>query len=136
MESKEKFETKPVNNNNDKAPISSGQTNIKINYNNLIEEKVETKNTEVIINNNIKNNNPTVEKIHVNISEKEPKLDISSIDNNIASKYLMKIYGILLFQFIIIFGLVLIFQIKSISGYIKPILFFIGLYIFLLLQLL
>ena len=118
MESKEKFETKPVNNNNDKAPISSGQTNIKINYNNLIEEKVETKNTEVIINNNIKNNNPTVEKIHVNISEKDQKLDISSIDNNIASKYLMKIYGILLFQFIIIFRLVLIFQIKSISGYI------------------
>jgi FtsH-binding integral membrane protein len=119
MESKENFETKPVNNNNDKAPISSGQINVKINYNNLIDEKVETKNTEVIINNNIKNNNPTVEKIHVNISKQDQKLDISSIDNKITSKFLMKIYGILLFQFIIIFGFVLLFQIKSISGYIK-----------------
>ena len=119
MESKEKFETKPENNQDAKAPIPSGQTNINIKYNNLIEEKVENKNTEVIINNNIKNNNPTVEKIHVNISKKDQELYISSIDNKITSKFLIKIYGILLFQFIIIFGLVLIFQIKSISDYIK-----------------
>jgi hypothetical protein len=45
MESKEKFETKPENNQDAKAPIPSGQTNINIKYNNLIEEKVENKNT-------------------------------------------------------------------------------------------
>ena len=118
MESKEKFETKPENNQDAKAPIPSGQTNINIKYNNLVEEKIENKNTEVIINNNIKNNNPTVEKIHVNISKKDQELYISSIDNKITSKFLIKIYGILLFQFRII---------------LKPILFFIGLYTFLLL---
>ena len=119
MESKEKFDTKLANNYDGKAPIPSGQTNININYNNLIEEKVENKNKEVIINNNIKNNNPTVDAIHINISKKEQELVLSSINNKITSKFLIKIYGILLFQFIIIFGLVLIFQIKSISGYIK-----------------
>jgi len=39
------------------------------------------------------------------------------IDYDIMSKYLMKVYGILLFQFIFIFALVLIFQIQSIKDY-------------------
>ena len=41
------------------------------------------------------------------------------INYDIESKFLMKVYGIVLFQFIIIFGLTLIFQIKSIKNYIQ-----------------
>ena len=61
----------------------------------------------------------TVEKIEVKISKKNKELDTSSINDKLKSNFLIKVYGILLFQFIIIFGLVLIFQIKSISSYIK-----------------
>ena len=40
------------------------------------------------------------------------------VDYDLSSKFIMKVYGILLFQFLIIFALVLIFQIESIKNYI------------------
>ena len=39
------------------------------------------------------------------------------IDYDLSSKFLMKVYGIVFFEFLIIFGLVLIFQIQSIKDY-------------------
>ena len=38
---------------------------------------------------------------------------------DLTSKFLMKVYGILFFQFLIIFGLVMLFQIKSITNYLE-----------------
>ena len=123
MESNENIENKPANNNNIETKIPSKPTNPsrKININNAYDElKIGNKNMDIKINNNINNNNiPTVERIKVNITEKNQESDTSFINDNLTSKFLIKIYGILLFQFIIIFGIVLIFQIKSISSYIK-----------------
>ena len=123
MESNENIENKPANNNNIETKIPSKPTNPsrQININNAYDElKIGNKNMDIKINNNINNNNiPTVERIKVNITEKNQESDTSFINDNLTSKFLIKIYGILLFQFIIIFGIVLIFQIKSISSYIK-----------------
>ena len=123
MESNKNIENKPANNNNIETKIPSKPTNPsrQININNAYDElKIGNKNMDIKINNNINNNNiPTVERIKVNITEKNQESDTSFINDNLTSKFLIKIYGILLFQFIIIFGIVLIFQIKSISSYIK-----------------
>ena len=119
MESNENIENKPANNNNIETKIPSKPTNPsrQININNAYDElKIGNKNMDIKINNN---NIPTVERIKVNITEKNQESDTSFINDNLTSKFLIKIYGILLFQFIIIFGIVLIFQIKSISSYIK-----------------
>ena len=42
-----------------------------------------------------------------------------SVDIKNSLKFLRKVYGILLIQFIVILGLILIFQIKSIKNYIR-----------------
>ena len=42
-----------------------------------------------------------------------------SVDIKHSLKFLRKVYGILLIQFIVILGLILIFQIKSIKNYIR-----------------
>ena len=41
------------------------------------------------------------------------------INYDLSSKFLMKVYGILLFEFLFIFALVLIFQIESVKKYIR-----------------
>lgn len=141
MESNNNQETKS-NNNFAVVPKPTEKVNKNIKSNELIEQTNENKNTEVIIvnntnnneNNNNKNNNSnnnndaiqiensnptTVDEIHVNVNQNNPDVDMSSIKNDISSKFLFKIYGILFFQFIIVFGFVLIFQIKNISDFIK-----------------
>ena len=71
--------------------------------------------------------NNDIDKISNYDNEKKNELNISSsgfhldlfINHDITSKFLMKIYGILLFQFLFIFSLVLIFQIKVIANFIR-----------------
>ena len=116
MESRGNVQVNNINNNIGPKipPIEIEQRKI---YQDL---KIKTRIREVIIDNDNNNANPqTVEKIEVKISKKNKELDTSSINDKLKSNFLIKVYGILLFQFIIIFGFVLIFQIKSISSYIK-----------------
>ena len=124
MESSGNVQVKPTNTNNINnniepkiSPIEIKKKQIKL----IVDLAVKKINSEVIINNDNNNTNPqSVEKIEVNIAEKNKESDTSSIINDkLKSNFLIKVYGILLFQFIIIFGLVLIFQIKLISSYIK-----------------
>ena len=123
MESSGNDQVKPTNtnniNNNIEPKISPKEIKQQIKL--IVDLAVKKINSEVIINNDNNNTNPqSVEKIEVNIAEKNKESDTSSIINDkLKSNFLIKVYGILLFQFIIIFGFVLIFQIKSISSYIK-----------------
>lgn len=59
-----------------------------------------------------------LKKKNSNVSNSSFQINLF-INHDITSKFLMKVYGILLFQFIIIFSLVLIFQIKRVKDYIK-----------------
>ena len=122
MESRGNVQVKPTNtnniNNNIEPKISPKEIKQQIKL--IVDLAVKKINSEVIINNDNNNVIPqTVEKIEVKISKKNKELDTSSINDKLKSHFLIKVYGILLFQFIIIFGFVLIFQIKSISSYIK-----------------
>ena len=121
MESRGNVQVKPTNTNNINNNIGPKIPPIEIEQRKIYQDlKIKTRIREVIIDNDNNNANPqTVEKIEVKISKKNKELDTSSINDKLKSNFLIKVYGILLFQFIIIFGLVLIFQIKSISSYIK-----------------
>ena len=125
MESNENVQVKPSNINNINNNIAPKMPPIEKKIREMYDDfKVGKRNREVIINNDYNNSNPqTTEKIEVNIAEKNKELyttsKTSKIKVELKSKFLIKVYGILLFQFIIIFGFVLIFQIKSISSYIK-----------------
>ena len=121
MESRGNVQVKPTNTNNINNNIGPKIPPIEIEQRKIYQDlKIKTRIREVIIDNDNNNANPqTVEKIEVKISKKNKELDTSSINDKLKSNFLIKVYGILLFQFIIIFGFVLIFQIKSISSYIK-----------------
>ena len=121
MESRGNVQVKPTNTNNINNNIGPKIPPIEIEQRKIYQNlKIKTRIREVIIDNDNNNANPqTVEKIEVKISKKNKELDTSSINDKLKSNFLIKVYGILLFQFIIIFGFVLIFQIKSISSYIK-----------------
>ena len=121
MESRGNVKVKPTNTNNINNNIGPKMPPIEIEQRKIYQDlKIKTRIREVIIDNDNNNANPqTVEKIEVKISKKSKELDTSSINDKLKSNFLIKVYGILLFQFIIIFGFVLIFQIKSISSYIK-----------------
>ena len=121
MESRGNVQVKPTNTNNINNNIEPKMPPIEIEQRKIYQDlKIKTRIREVIIDNDNNNANPqTVEKIEVKISKKNKELDTSSINDKLKSNFLIKVYGILLFQFIIIFGFVLIFQIKSISSYIK-----------------
>ena len=121
MESRGNVQVKPTNTNNINNNIGPKMPPIEIEQRKIYQDlKIKTRIREVIIDNDNNNANPqTVEKIEVKISKKNKELDTSSINDKLKSNFLIKVYGILLFQFIIIFGFVLIFQIKSISSYIK-----------------
>ena len=122
MESRGNVQVKPTNTNNINNNIGPKIPPIEIEQRKIYQDlKIKTRIREVIIDNDNNNANPqTVEKIEVKISKKNKESDTSSIINDkLKSNFLIKVYGILLFQFIIIFGFVLIFQIKSISSYIK-----------------
>ena len=120
-----------------------------INYPNLPENSVQNNGIKITVHNdnnyygnnngNINNyvmnknpddfyNNPNKEFNNIQLANEAPakadNLDSSFqinlfVNYDIRSKFLMKVYGILLFQFIIIFALVLIFQIKSLKDYIQ-----------------
>ena len=121
MESSGNVQVKPTNTNNINNDIEPKMPPIETEQRKIYQDlKIKKRNNEVIINNDNNNANPqTVEKIEVKISKKNKELDTSSINDKLKSNFLIKVYGILLFQFIIIFGFGLIFQIKSISSYIK-----------------
>ena len=121
MESRGNVQVKPTNTNNINNNIGPKMPPIEIEQRKIYQDlKIKTRIREVIIDNDNNNANPqTVEKIEVKISKKNKELDTSSINDKLKSNFLIKVYGILLFQFIIIFGFVLLFQIKSISSYIK-----------------
>jgi len=121
MESRGNVQVKPTNINNINNNIEPKMPPIETEQRKIYQDlKIKTRIREVIIDNDNNNANPqTVEKIEVKISKKNKELDTSSINDKLKSNFLIKVYGILLFQFIIIFGFVLIFQIKSISSYIK-----------------
>ena len=121
MESRGNVQVKPTNTNNINNNIEPKIPPIEIEQRKIYQDlKIKTRIREIIIDNDNNNANPqTVEKIEVKISKKNKELDTSSINDKLKSNFLIKVYGILLFQFIIIFGFVLIFQIKSISSYIK-----------------
>ena len=116
METSRNVQVKPTNtniiNNNIEHKISPKEIKQQIKL--IVDLAVKKINSEVIINNDNNNTNPqSVEKIEVNIAEKNKESDTSSIINDkLKSNFLIKVYGILLFQFIIIFGFVLLFQIK------------------------
>jgi len=121
MESRGNVQVKPTNINNINNNIEPKMPPIETEQRKIYQDlKIKTRIREVIINNDNNNVIPqTVEKIEVKISKKNKELDTSSINDKLKSNFLIKVYGILLFQFIIIFGFVLLFQIKSISSYIK-----------------
>ena len=131
----------PVQNNNPPPPIVEGyntQSNININNQNLqfTDEQnqgiqIAIHNNNYVMNPNLKNddiyqiNPPYVENKVNKPSERKDDLEVSNssfhmnffIDYDLSSKFLMKVYGIVFFEFLIIFGLVMIFQIQSIKDY-------------------
>ena len=65
------------------------------------------------------NNFQSSEQINVKQENLSPGFQFNPfVDYDLSSKFIMKVYGILLFQFLIIFALVLIFQVESIKEYI------------------
>ena len=131
MESHDNIEIK-VNNDfsNGKAPIPAGQPEANIVPNVTQDKNIQKPSVELAVDNNYdKNNQNNIDynNMQYNKNDKIEDLKISStfiksdffINYDLTSKFLMKVYGILLFQFIIIFALVLIFQINAISDYIK-----------------
>ena len=131
----------PVQNNNPPPPIVKGyntQSNININNQNLqfTDEQnqgiqIAIHNNKYVMNPNLNNddiyqiNPPYVENKVNKPSERKDDLEVSNssfhmnffIDYDLSSKFLMKVYGIVFFEFLIIFGLVMIFQIQSIKDY-------------------
>ena len=131
----------PVQNNNPPSPIVEGyntQSNININNQNLqfTDEQnqgiqIAIHNNNYVMNPNLNNddiyqiNPPYVENKVNKPSERNNDLNVSNssfhmnffIDYDLSSKFLMKVYGIVFFEFLIIFGLVMIFQIQSIKDY-------------------
>ena len=131
----------PVQNNNPPPPIVEGyntQSNININNQNLqfTDEQnqgiqIAIHNNNYVMNPNLNNddiyqiNPPYVENKVNKPSERKDDLEVSNssfhmnffIDYDLSSKFLMKVYGIVFFEFLIIFGLVMIFQIQSIKDY-------------------
>ena len=131
----------PVQNNNPPPPIVEGyntQSNININNQNLqfTDEQnqgiqIAIHNNKYVMNPNLNNddiyqiNPPYVENKVNKPSERKDDLEVSNssfhmnffIDYDLSSKFLMKVYGIVFFEFLIIFGLVMIFQIQSIKDY-------------------
>ena len=129
--------------NNPQIEQNNGIT-VEINNNNYEKNTIGYDN---INNNNFAFNNKMNNGINNNINEKEyPKyaqkntaVDVSNMNNikkdisneqvsnlnyssffdgyELKSKFLMKVYGIVFFEFVLIFALVLIFQIKSIKDY-------------------
>ena len=131
----------PVQNNNPPSPIVKGyntQSNININNQKLqfTDEQnqgiqIAIHNNKYVMNPNLNNddiyqiNPPYVENKVNKPSERKDDLEVSNssfhmnffIDYDLSSKFLMKVYGIVFFEFLIIFGLVMIFQIQSIKDY-------------------
>ena len=131
----------PVQNNNPPPPIVKGyntQSNININNQKLqfTDEQnqgiqIAIHNNKYVMNPNLNNddiyqiNPPYVENKVNKPSERKDDLEVSNssfhmnffIDYDLSSKFLMKVYGIVFFEFLIIFGLVMIFQIQSIKDY-------------------
>lgn len=131
----------PVQNNNPPPPIVEGyntQSNININNQKLqfTDEQnqgiqIAIHNNKYVMNPNLNNddiyqiNPPYVENKVNKPSERKDDLEVSNssfhmnffIDYDLSSKFLMKVYGIVFFEFLIIFGLVMIFQIQSIKDY-------------------
>ena len=139
MESNYNFSPKVEDNINPPLPAGGAPTvsNDNIFYPKLPENSEQNKgiaitvhnNNDITYNNDNNDNNknesynkPTKElnnnQLSNQVTVKEDSINLSfHIDYDLESKFLMKVYGLVLFQFIIIFGLVLIFQIKSIKNY-------------------
>ena len=104
MESSGNDQVKPTNtndiNNNIEPKISPKEIKQQIKL--IVDLAVKKINSEVIINNDNNNTNPqSVEKIEVNIAEKNKESDTSSIINDkLKSNFLIKVYGILLSSYI------------------------------------
>lgn len=85
-------------------------------YNNNINNYIVQQNQH---NNEIINSNDVYNKREdLNASNSSFQINFF-IHHDITSKFLMKVYGIVLFEFIIIFGLVFIFQINSVKKYLQ-----------------
>ena len=140
MESSNNFPLKVEVNNNPPIPAGGPFTlsNDNVSYPNLSKNDDQNKGVSITV----QNNNEINENISYNKNRNDPYIKPSNELNNIESpnkvdsrveslnisfhinydiesKFLMKVYGIVLFQFIIIFGLTLIFQIESIKNYIQ-----------------
>ena len=117
-----------INNNNyDKNTNTNGDDNINNNnaaFNNYINngiEKPKYNQDNIVVDVNNMNN---IEKGNVNEQISNLNYSFSFFDGyELKSKFLMKVYGIVFFEFVLIFALVLIFQIKKIKDYLyeKPI---------------
>ena len=102
--------------NSNEKDQNSKLNQITVFHNNINQEYDNNFNKNNYYNNQIKE----LSKIQSSnkVSQKEENIDSSiHIYYDLSSKFLMKIYGIVLFQFIIIFALVLIFQIRVIKYY-------------------
>jgi len=116
-----------INNNNyDKNTKTNGEDNINNNaaFNNYINngiEKPKYNQDNIVVDVNNMNN---IEKGNANEQISNLNYSFSFFDGyELKSKFLMKVYGIVFFEFVLIFALVLIFQIKKIKDYLyeKPI---------------
>ena len=117
-----------INNNNyDKNTNTNGDDNINNNnaaFNNYINngiEKPKYNQDNIVVDVNNMNN---IEKGNANEQISNLNYSFSFFDGyELKSKFLMKVYGIVFFEFVLIFALVLIFQIKKIKDYLyeKPI---------------
>ena len=113
-----------INNNN--YANTNGEDNINNNaaFNNYINngiEKPKYNQDNIVVDVNNMNN---IEKGNVNEQISNLNYSFSFFDGyELKSKFLMKVYGIVFFEFVLIFALVLIFQIKKIKDYLyeKPI---------------
>ena len=98
-----------INNNN------YNNNNYNNNYNNNIQYYNSAQNNGVNINKTGKDSQEN--KININVTG-TAVIEYHFFENyDLTSKFLMKVYGIVCFEFIIIFGFVMIFQINSIKEY-------------------
>ena len=89
------------------------KNNILLNNNYML--NINNKNNQILNNNNIDNN----EIQDVNVEVTQSQKDVQNINIIIRNQFVKKVYGILLTQFIITFGLILICQIKIIKNYLN-----------------
>jgi FtsH-binding integral membrane protein len=119
----EQIKTMPLN-----CPSLPEQDSDKENTNdNFFSKKIQVNNETPIdkpLDENMKNYKETDNHIVINIPSKDvqvsssPEINIdSAINLRIRSNFMLKVFGILLFQFIITFGVILIAQIEKVKTY-------------------